>query len=80
VEEEGAAVELEAGVRKLAEKLGKRDVGALVVLVRARDNVLGFCSGLSTATARWRPSRAPGSRGARGGGQQGGKQGRVGQG
>jgi hypothetical protein len=29
VEEEGAAVELEAGVRKLAEKPGEQDVGAL---------------------------------------------------
>jgi hypothetical protein len=60
----GAAVELEAGVWKLAEKPGERNVGALVVLVPVRDKVLGFCSGLSTVTARWRPSRAPGSRGA----------------
>jgi hypothetical protein len=65
VKEEGAAVELEAGVRKLAEKPRERNVGALVELVRMRDKVLGFCSGLSTGTARWQPSRAPGSRGTR---------------
>jgi hypothetical protein len=69
----GAAVELEAGVRKLAEKPGERNVGALVVLVRTRDKVLRFCSGLSTATARWRPCRAPGSRGARKRGQRRGE-------
>jgi hypothetical protein len=73
VKEEGAAVELEVGVWKLAEKPGERNIGALVVLVRARDKVLGFCSELSTATARWRPSRAPGSRGARKRGQQRGE-------
>jgi hypothetical protein len=41
----GAAVELEAGVRKLAEKLGERNVGALIVLVRVRDKVLGSTAG-----------------------------------
>jgi hypothetical protein len=64
VEEEGAAVELGSGVRELAEEPGERNVGALVVFVRMRDKVLGFCNGLSTATARWRPSRGPGSHGA----------------
>jgi hypothetical protein len=64
VEEEGVAVELGSGVRELAEELGERDVGALVVFMRTRDKVLGFCSRLSTATARWRPSRGSGSRGA----------------
>jgi hypothetical protein len=73
VKEEGAAVELEAGVQKLAEKPGERNVGALVVLARERDKVLGFCSGLSTVTARWWPSRAPGSRGVRKRGQRRGK-------
>jgi hypothetical protein len=71
--EEGAAVVLEAGVRKLAEKPGEWNVGALVVLVRAGDKVLGFCSGLSTATVRWRPSRASGSCGARKRGQRRGE-------
>jgi hypothetical protein len=71
VEEEGTAVELGSRVRESVEAPGERNVGALVVLMRARDKVLGFCSRLSTATARWRPSRAPGGRGVRGGGQQG---------
>jgi hypothetical protein len=70
VEEEGAAVELGSRVRESAEEPGERDVGALVVLMRMKDKALGSCSGLSTVTARWRPSRAPGSRGVRGGGQQ----------
>jgi hypothetical protein len=64
VEEEGAAVELEAGVRELAEEPGERNVGALVVLLCTKDKALASCSKLSTATARWRPSRASGSRGA----------------
>jgi hypothetical protein len=68
----GAAVVIGGpGSGKMAEELGKRDVGTLVVLTRAKDEALGFCSGLSTAAVRWQPSRAPGSRGARGGGQQG---------
>jgi hypothetical protein len=71
VEEEGAALELGSRVRESAEAPGERNVGALVVLMRTRDKVLGFCSGLSTVMARWRPSRAPGDRGVRGGGQQG---------
>jgi hypothetical protein len=64
VEEEGAAVEFGSSVRKLVEEPEERGVGALVVLVRVRDRVLGLHSGLSTATVRWRPSRGPGSRGA----------------
>jgi hypothetical protein len=72
VEEEGAAVEIEAGVRELAKEPGEQDVGTLVVLLRAKDKALACCSELSTATARWRRSRAPGSRGARKRGQQGG--------
>jgi hypothetical protein len=60
----GAAVELEAGVRELAEKPGERDVGALIVVLRAEDKALASCRELSTATTRWRPSRAPGSGGA----------------
>jgi hypothetical protein len=57
-------VELEAGVRELAEKPGEPDVGALVVLLHAEDKALASCRELSTATGRWLPSRAPGSRGA----------------
>jgi hypothetical protein len=45
------------------------------VLVCMKDKVLGSCSGLSTATARWRPSRAPGVARAEEDGR-GGKQGR----
>jgi hypothetical protein len=71
----GAAVEFGSGVQELAEEPEERGVGALVVLVRTRDRVLGLRSGLSTATARWRPSRAPGSRGARKRGQRGGEKG-----
>jgi hypothetical protein len=56
-------VELGSGVRELAEEPGERVVGALVVLMRAKDKALGFCSELSTAAARWQPSRAPGGRG-----------------
>jgi hypothetical protein len=72
VEDSGAVVEIEAGVRELAKEPGERDVGALVVLLRAKDTALACCSKLSSATARWRPSRAPGSRGARKRGQRGG--------
>jgi hypothetical protein len=75
VEEEKAAVEIAAGVRELAEEPGEQNVGALVVLLRVRDKALACCSELSTATARWRPSRAPGSRGARKWGQRGGERG-----
>jgi hypothetical protein len=57
-------VELGSEVRESAEEPGERDVGALVVLMRAKDKTLGFCSELSTAAARWRPCRAPGGRGA----------------
>jgi hypothetical protein len=42
-----------------------------VVLVRARDRGLGLCGGLSTATIRWWPVEARGSRGAPGAGQRG---------
>jgi hypothetical protein len=45
----------------LAKEPEERDVGARVVLVRARGRVLGLRCGLSTATVRWRPSRAPAS-------------------
>jgi hypothetical protein len=71
VEEEEAAVEIAAGIRELAEEPGEQNVGALVVLLRAKDKALARCSELSTATERWRPSRAPGSRGARKQGQRG---------
>jgi hypothetical protein len=75
VEQEEAAVEIEAGVRELAEERGERNVEALVVLLHTKDKALACCSELSTATARWRPSRAPGSRGARKRGQRGGERG-----
>jgi hypothetical protein len=71
VEEEEAAVEIAGGVRELAEEPGEQNVGALVVLLRMKDKALARRSQLSTATARWRPSRAPGSRGARKRGQRG---------
>jgi hypothetical protein len=75
MEEEEAAVEIAAGVRELAEEAGEQNVGALVMLLRARDKALAYCSELSTATVRWQPSRAPGSRGARKWGQRGGERG-----
>jgi hypothetical protein len=48
-----------SGVRELAEEPEERDVGAHVVPVRARGRLLGLCCGLSMATVRCRPSRAP---------------------
>jgi hypothetical protein len=42
-----------------------------VVLMHARDRGLRLCGGLSTATRRWQPVDARGSRGARAGGHQG---------
>jgi hypothetical protein len=69
-----AAVEFGSGVRELAEELEERGVGARAVLVRTRSKVLRLRYGLSTATVRWRPSRAPGSHGARKRGQRGGEQ------
>jgi hypothetical protein len=72
---EEAAVGNAAGVRKLAREAGEQNVGALVVLLRASVKALVYCSELSTTTARWRPSRAPGSRGVRKGGQRGGERG-----
>jgi hypothetical protein len=55
----GAAVGFGSGIRELAEEPEEWDVGAHVVLVRVRGRVLGLYCGLSTATVRWRPSRAP---------------------
>jgi hypothetical protein len=48
-----------SGVRELARKPEEWDVEARVVLVRARDRCLELHCGFSTATVRWRPSRAP---------------------
>jgi hypothetical protein len=52
VEEEEAALEIAAGVRELAEEPREQNVGALVVLLRAKDKALACCSELSTAMAR----------------------------
>jgi hypothetical protein len=60
----GGGGEHRSGVGETAEGPGERDVGAFVVLMHAKDKALGFCSGLSPVAARWRPSRAPGGRGA----------------
>jgi hypothetical protein len=46
-----------------------------VVLLRARDRELRLRGGLSTATRRWRPADAQGSRGTRKRGHQGGERG-----
>jgi hypothetical protein len=54
-----AAVEFGSGARELAKEPEEWDVEALVVLVRARDRGLGLRCRLSTATVRWRPSKAP---------------------
>jgi hypothetical protein len=42
-----------SGVGKMAKGPGEWVVGALVVLMRAKDKFVGFCSELSTAAARW---------------------------
>jgi hypothetical protein len=55
----GAAVGFGSGVRELAKEPEEWNVGARVVLVRARDRGLGLRCGLSTMTVRWLPSRAP---------------------
>jgi hypothetical protein len=55
----GAAVGFGSSVQELAKEPEERNVGARVVLVRVRDRGLGLRCGRSTATVRWRPSRAP---------------------
>jgi hypothetical protein len=72
VKGEEAVVGNAAGVRELARGVEEQNVEALVVLVRARDRGLRLRGGLSTATMRWQPAGARGSRGALGAGQQGG--------
>jgi hypothetical protein len=49
----GGGGDQRSGVGKTAEGPGEWVVGALVVLMRAKDKALGFCSKLSTAAARW---------------------------
>jgi hypothetical protein len=65
VEEERAAVEFGSGARELAMGLKEWSVEVGVVLMCARDRGLRLCGGLSTATRRWQPADARGSRGAR---------------
>jgi hypothetical protein len=78
-QEKTAAVECGLGARKLVLELEEQNVGVNVMLLRARDRELRLCGELSTATRRWRPADARGSRGARAGGQQGrGKRSRQG--
>jgi hypothetical protein len=71
VEEERAAMEFGSGARELALELEKQNVGVKVMLLRVRDRELRLFDELSTATRRWQPADAPGSRGARAEGQQG---------
>jgi hypothetical protein len=71
------AVEFGSGIRELVEEPKERGVGARAVLVHARSKVLGLRCGLSMATVRRRPSRAPGSRGTRKRGQRGGEHSRA---
>jgi hypothetical protein len=52
-EEQRAAVVIGLGVGETAEEPGGWVAGALVVLMRAKDKALGFCSELSTAAVRW---------------------------
>jgi hypothetical protein len=54
-----AAVGFGSGARELAKGLEEWNVEARVVLVRARAGGLGLCCGLSMATMRCQPSRAP---------------------
>jgi hypothetical protein len=60
-----------SGVGETAKAQEEWFAGVFVVLMRVGVKTLASCSELSTATARWRPSRASGGRGSRGGGQQG---------
>jgi hypothetical protein len=66
-----AAVECGSSARNWALELAEQDVGVEVMLLRARDRKLRLCGERSTATRRWRPAEARGSRGARARGQQG---------
>jgi hypothetical protein len=70
VAEERAAVEFGSGARELALELEKQNVGVKVMLLRMRDRELRLFGELSTATRRWRPADARGSRGVRARGQQ----------
>jgi hypothetical protein len=47
-----------SGVGETAEEPREWFAGTLVVLMRAEDKNLGFCSELSTAAARWWPAEA----------------------
>jgi hypothetical protein len=69
-QEKTAAEECGSGTRKLALELEEQDVGVMVMLLRVRDRELRCCGELSTATRRWQPMEARGSRGARARGQQ----------
>jgi hypothetical protein len=60
-----AAEECGSGARKLALELEEQDVAVMVMLLHARNRELRCCGELSTATRRWRPMEARGSRGAR---------------
>jgi hypothetical protein len=66
VEEERAAVKFGSGAQELALELEEQNVGVKVMLLRVRDRELRLFGELSTATRRWRPADARGSRGARG--------------
>jgi hypothetical protein len=52
-EERGGGGDQRSGVGETAEEPGEWVVGALVVLMHAKDKALGFCSELSTTAARW---------------------------
>jgi hypothetical protein len=68
-----AAVGFGSGARELARKPEEWAVEVDVVLKCARERSLELRSGLSTATRRWRPADARGSRGTRKRGQRGGE-------
>jgi hypothetical protein len=54
----GGGGDRRSGVGETAEEPREWFAGALVVLMRAKDKDLGFCSELSTAAARWWPAEA----------------------
>jgi hypothetical protein len=64
-------VECGSSARNWALELAEQDVGVEVMLLCARDRKLRLYGERSTATRRWRPAEARGSRGVRARGQQG---------
>jgi hypothetical protein len=56
IEGAGGGGDRGTGLGETAEEPGEWVAGVLVVLMRAKDKALGFCSELSTVAARWWPA------------------------